>query len=576
MSRSRRHELPVESSWRMVEGEHDSFDTSIVPDDDEDTILSSGPSQLSSQSQGTQGNWSIGGSQDDSTIEDFISKAEDEQVILRSPFQPSMPNAVRRTSRDNANSHSPDPEFYMPRVEVESPRRGSSTRSSRTIRPGDGLRQRQPPTSAMPRRKAEEWNGRGNGQADSKKEPGMVDRMSSAIPSALFEIIAWALGTIGMAVRYAQKPLAAALAIYLVFGGLIMAQNMATKSLYASLSPLCRLPGVSLLVDLPFCKMSDAAQQDRQTDVEYDGLMKVQNQFEDVLEKSASGVALPLEMKRSESSIRDLRTLIKYSDLQVKDELVFEFDGLIDMSKTAANDLQMFNTHVGSAVDSVISVNRWTSRYLDGLVTAEATPKGLISDFTSWIFTPFQPAVFSERDLLNHYVEHTTMVSEKIEGLIVEAHGVLRTLEQAEDHLEVISDLVMRTDKDVQARKTEVLWSVWTVIGANMKDISKLNAQLSLLKRADTQRTTAVRQVSDLIFELVKIQAGLEDLRERVAEPGLAVGSGSNMPLSVHIETIGMGIDRLEDARRRIRAEENDQIQKVIAKGNKGLPEIGA
>ncbi len=58
--------------------------------------------------------------------------------------------------------------------------------------------------------------------------------------------------------------------------------------------------------------------------VEFDGLMDVQDHFEQVLEKSARGVSLPMEMKRSEQSIRDLRTIVRYSNLQSKEELVLE------------------------------------------------------------------------------------------------------------------------------------------------------------------------------------------------------------------------------------------------------------
>ena len=85
--------LPVDGSWRMVDGEHDSFDTSILPsvgpDDDYDDVLmplssgqpSSGfPSQLSSQ----------GGAGSQDSIRDFAKHQDDEQVILREPFRPSM------------------------------------------------------------------------------------------------------------------------------------------------------------------------------------------------------------------------------------------------------------------------------------------------------------------------------------------------------------------------------------------------------------------------------------------------------------------------------------------------------
>lgn len=562
----------MESSWRMVEGENDSFDASVVADEflDDDAPLSTGPSQLSNLSQlsqlssQSQGNWHIGSSQDDSTIQDFIRKADDERVIMRSPFQPSVPVAARRSPRNQDHPHSPDPEFFMPRVDVDSPRRVSSTGSSRTLVPADGqyVRQRAAGRAARggPTKRQQQ------GAAPEEQPLSVSQRMASDLPHALYNIAAWALGVVGMAFRMAQKPLAVALAIYFTFGGLIIAQNMITQSIYSSLSPICRIPGASYL-ELPFCLNGPDMHAGDKPPVEFDGLMNVQERFEEVLEKSANGVSLPMEMKRSEASIRDLRTLVRYSQLQGKEELVLEFDGFIETAKSASNELQKFNSHVGSAVDSVISINRWTSRYLDGLV-ADQAGQGLLSDFTTWIFSPFQPATFSERNLLDKYVEHTALVGDKIADLIIEAQAVLKTLNQAENHLGIIYEFVTRTQETVQSRKDDVLWTIWTLVGANYRRISKLNSQLSLLGRVNSQRSDAVRQVSELLVELEKIQAGLEDLRERVAAPEVAAISPSGpLPLSYHIETIDRGVERLEHARSRIRAIENDRIHEVLARG---------
>ncbi len=224
----------------MVEGEHDSFDTSIVPDE-EDLGLSS-PSQFSG---GSQGQFSIGGSQDDN-IHDFVDKAADEQVILRSPFQPSVPSAARHNPRTGTNNRSPDPKFYMPAVEIESPRRASG-QSSRTIRPGDGadLRQRQGVSTGSPvKRTRSDIAGKSR---HGKPQPS-GDHVSQGLLGAVFDMAARVLGLLRLAFRYVQKPLA----ILFFFGGLIIAQNMVTESIYTSISPLCRLPGASWL-NLPFC-----------------------------------------------------------------------------------------------------------------------------------------------------------------------------------------------------------------------------------------------------------------------------------------------------------------------------------
>ena len=88
--------------------------------------------------------------------------------------------------------------------------------------------------------------------------------------------------------------------------------------MYASLSPICRIPGASLL-NLPFCPVHRVdTSNGPPPPVEFDKLMTVQSKFEEVLEESAGGISLPSDMKRGEASIRDLRQLVRYSQLLSK------------------------------------------------------------------------------------------------------------------------------------------------------------------------------------------------------------------------------------------------------------------
>ncbi|KAI0473636.1 hypothetical protein GGR56DRAFT_648358 [Xylariaceae sp. FL0804] len=552
MARSRQAKIPVEGSWRMVEeGENDSFDTSIVHDPFDDDFISSGQSQLSASSRGLA-------SQD--SIRDFANRADDEQVILRAPFQPSLVS-TRQASVDQETT--PVPEFFMPTVEADGAGR-SSGRSSRTIRPPvsqpQQMRRRGYPPDGSPRK--QNFTMRAHGTGDRPKQT-RAERFSASVPEVFFNSVAWALSILGMALQYAKIPLAALLAIYLCIGAGMMARNMITDSIASSLSPLCHLP----LVDFPFCPDSSSASGGNATEpVEFDELMNVQSQFEKVLEDSAAGVSLPMEMKRTEASVRDLRTMVKYSDLPSRQELVYEFDGYIDRVRQISSDLQTFNTHVGSAVDSVISINRWTSRYIDSIASHREADNGLLSRGIDWLFSPFSPAVFDERMVLDKYIEHTALVSEKISNLIVEAHAALRLLTQAEDHLELIHEQVHRSNGLVKEQRSEVLWNIWTLVGANNQRLHSLRTQLSLLKQVDHQRSSAVSQLVGLVHDLGDIQTKLSDLRDRVAAPQLLDGgsSAAAIPLSVHIETINAGVERLEGARSRIRAEENERLQEAL------------
>lgn len=223
-----------------------------------------------------------------------------------------------------------------------------------------------------------------------------------------------------------------------------------------------------------------------------------------------------------------------------------EFDGFIDTAKIASWDLTKFNSHVGRAVDSVISITRWTSRVLDGIQERE-TSRGIIGAFVNdKLIAPFQPAKFSERLVLDQYVEHTRAVEEEISRLVIEAQALLTVLNNLEDRLEVIHGITVRDGVQVQASKDETLSELWAWLGGHRGKINKLNGQLNLLKEIGNRRKTALAHVSGTLLKLQEISSGLEDLRERVAAPEL-LRDRIDIPLSVHIESIQKGINRLEE-----------------------------
>ncbi|KAH6990920.1 hypothetical protein BKA56DRAFT_573409 [Ilyonectria sp. MPI-CAGE-AT-0026] len=586
-SSPRRRQPRVEDSWRMVEGENDSFDTNILPSLDDSPLLPPSSDSTGLPTQPFSQDGLSFASQD--SIRDFAAHPDDEQVILREPFRPSL-SGINVSASGSSAFRTPDPEFRMPRVDIDSEGTGSG-RTTRGLGIGFGgrddggaVRRRgnvslgSPSKQRSGRRRYDDQDSNYRGREYREERRTFWGQLAGSFPTVILASLSWLFGVITLAFRYAQRPLAVLLAVYLSFGGIIIAQNMATRSISASLSPLCRLPGVTLL-NIPFCPSRDTIITDPSgqppAPVEFDDLMTVQAQFEQVLEKSADGVSLPFEMKRSETAIRDLRSLVRHSDLQARDELLLEFDGYVETARRTASDLQKFNTHVGSAVDAVISINRWTSRYIDTLAPESPdnpiSPSTSLIGWTSWLFHPFQPTVdhmFNERILLDKYIEHTALVSERIATLILEAQAILRLLTKAEDHLALIYDITSRSSADTAQRRESVLWTIWTLVGANSARLNSLAQQLSLLRQVDSQRSSAVAQVSALILELEAIQAGLGDLRDRVAEPALLQGTtGPSIPLTVHIETIDRGVERLEDARRRIRAAENDRVRDALASG---------
>lgn len=245
---------------------------------------------------------------------------------------------------------------------------------------------------------------------------------------------------------------------------------------------------------------------------------------------------------------------------------MLEFDGFIETARIASYDLQRFNSHVGRAVDSVIATTRWTTRVLDGIKEKEAS-RSLISVFiTDKMLGAFQPARYTESALLDQYIQHTQIVEEEINKLITEAQSLLLVLTRLEDKLDVIHSVATRDGIHAKAKKDEILSELWTMVGGNRGKLNTMDKQLSLLQRVGLYRKNAYAHVSGTILRLQQIGSGLEDLRERVGGPAL-LRDRSEIPLSVHLESIERGIERLEEGRMSARRVENEHIKQTIERG---------
>lgn len=487
----------------------------------------------------------------------------DAQTPLRSP------KARQRSSR--ASSTVAPPELIMPSLHADAddgsffqgglPSKDDQTRK-RSTKNG---------RSSSPASR----NGNGNDKGaqarfrigrTSPAQTGGPD-MSDTVVKVLGNVAEWLFDILGGALKALKKPISWVLAIYAFAALLTFAQNLLTNSVYSALSPICRLPGSSFL-HLPMCQSSTSAlkNQDAAAVVEFDQLMSVQSRFEDVLQQSAAGVGLPLDMKRGETSIRDLRQIVRFSQLSSRNELVLEFDGFIETARIASYDLQKFNSHVGRGVDNVLSTARWTQRVLDDLAVKQ-TSRGVIPSFINdKLLAPFQASRSTESRILDQYIQHTKLVSEEIETLITEAQALLWVLQNLEDRLDVIHGIAYRDHEYAQDSKDDVLSQLWTRIGGNRASLAKHDKQIMLLRQCGEYRKTAWAHVSSTILKLQAMRTELEELRERVGSAEL-LRDRADIPLAVHLESIRLGVERLEQGRESTRESQRNYMQGILDKG---------
>jgi hypothetical protein len=502
-----------------------------------------------------------------SPIRNFVKPKRPKERDVPTPLR--SPTSRRRSSR--ASSAAPEPELIMPSLHNDSVGGSWFTGASANK---DISQPRKRISNASTPKTLEA--ARGNGKsAQAQRLNGLtqpLQRSETDIMASLMDILGsiaeWLLDILGGALKALKKPISWVLAIYAFAGLLTLVQNLLTHSVYSALSPICRLPGSSFL-HLSMCESSTPrlSKENAGAAVEFDQLMTVQSRFEDVLEQSAAGVSLPLDMKRGEASIRDLRQVVRFSQLSSRNELVLEFDGFIETARIASYDLQRFNSHVGRGVDNVLATARWTQRVLDDMALKQSS-RGIIPSFISdRILAPFQPLQFTESKLLDQYIQHSRIVSEEIEQLVVEAQALLGVLQNLEDRLEVIHGIAYRDNMHAQVSKDEILSQLWTLLGGNRAALGKYNKQLGLLRQVGEYRKIAWAHVSGTILKLQAMGAELEELRERVGSAEL-LRHRADIPLAVHLESIRLGVERLEQGREAARELEKHHLDRVLERGN--------
>ncbi|KAI9708327.1 MAG: hypothetical protein M1820_004031 [Bogoriella megaspora] len=603
MARGKRSQPRLTESWASMSEDEDSGTTADIEDEDRtapqtNTFIRPTPVRQSPRKKSSLSNSRSAISQAKSPLR-RSSRQSSRQASAGPSNIDSLTNgsSAHMTSMDGTfvenegparqpvhESMHTDASFIMPTVEqvplessfVDPMRQSSSTTPRRRSRlPGRTTPSRDTPAMNEPqldrsevrqRRKSQEAKApRQNRRRASAREtpPEQEPQMFETLwRHLLHPLIRFFFKTITRTLDVIAPFLPFIFAAYVVVGIIMLSLNFATTTLSNALSPLCNLPGSTLIAPRFCIPRTEAAT----APAEFEDLVTLQSAFEEVLESSSSSVAsaLPMDMKRSEASIRDLKHVVQHSNLPSRNELVFEFQGFIDTARAASSDLTRFGSRIGRAVDKIISTNRWTLRVIDDIAYSDAQRGGLEKFFDNML-APFRPRVLGANPLLTQYLAHTSVIEEQIGSLVLEAEALLTILRNLDDRLDVIASVAQRDGVSVTDEKDELLANLWTLLGGNKSGVAKLNNQLKLLREMSRYRKNAWAHVSATVLKLHSIQHGLEDLRDRVAQPGLE--TVEIIPLGVHIENIQMGIERLETQRLESRRVDNEQVQRVLDRG---------
>ena len=385
----------------------------------------------------------------------------------------------------------------------------------------------------------------------------------------LAPLLKYLFSILAIIAEFAKPLLALAAIAWLAFmaiqGGSSYVSNI-TTALQAS---VCIIPGSSFVFS-GLCKYPEDDIPNLFPD--FDAALEAQDVLRSIVHESKDAYKLPSTMKGTESTLRDLRVLIKYSTLQSRSELEVELTSFIDASSEAVRDLTRFNARVGHVIDQVISTNSWTMKILQGL-EEDASSSGAVARFFSSL-SPFGAAPIDVNEAIyNQYVKYISKIRDDISDLIIRAQAIDAILDHLNNQQQLIYEIAVRDGIAVDKSRDELFAQLWTRLGGNRGQRAELARTTSLIQTVHRNRRQAADNIRLTVDRLLQMQAALENLRDGTATPEV-LGYRESLPLNYHIGAIGQHLGRLMDARGEARTLEQNAIRSALGEGTmeKALP----
>ncbi|CAE6522023.1 unnamed protein product [Rhizoctonia solani] len=276
-------------------------------------------------------------------------------------------------------------------------------------------------------------------------------------------------------------------------------------------------------------------------------LVRLQSRLGQVMEDTARSSKVAVDIKDSEMSLRDLRTMVTHSSLSNKDILGRSLKRFVTDAKATGGNLQQFGSRVWGAVDRVVTLNEHTLIMLEN----QPTERGLSKTY--------------QKGLEDIWLQGIGLLDKTLRKLIHEAQDNIGALQRLDERLEGVEELVYAEQEAINDRETELKrqW-VKETLGFNKEKHESHSTSLELLTVVKDNRESALKHVNEALLKLKQMSNDLDDLREGVATPMMITGS-SNIPIETHIKSIRSGTERLVNGQTRMRQIEDDYRREKFA-----------
>ncbi|KAF2017934.1 hypothetical protein BU24DRAFT_162295 [Aaosphaeria arxii CBS 175.79] len=357
-------------------------------------------------------------------------------------------------------------------------------------------------------------------------------------------LLKYLLTTVGYVGYWMQPYLALGLAMVILWFALSYAAFTMQTTMSATLAPLCNLPGSSYLSMCAHTSTTPTASQA----APFDDLMAVQGTLADVLSSAKDTSMLPSTMKESELGFRQVRSIVRHTQLPSRPGLINELDNFIETARQASQDLTVYNSKLTHLVNRVIRLNKSTRETLEGIAEKEVNTSSLerlldsINPWKLWI----APIPDSQQLIFQRYVTHISLVKPYFTDPIKRGESLLAALNSMEDKLDDIANIAVEDDVKITTDREILLSQLWTKLGGHQVKRKPQEGHLNILSQLMHQKRLAASHVGTTLLKLNTIVAELGKLQETANATGLVPWDDSR-PWTLHFADIEDQIEQFTD-----------------------------
>lgn len=504
--------LPEEGSWRVVDGENDSFDTSILPSAsfEEDPYFAAGypssgqpssalPSQISSLGGGH------GSAESQDSIRDFSRHHEDENVILRDPFRPTMSRTlssptrkavVRRRQRIFQEEPSmAEDETSQNYNEGRISGQKNSMWSNNTIehpsriqtQDGAPYNLKSQTVSAFP-------------ISNSPTVSNLRTRSSFNVTSIL-----WTLSILIVMLL---------LIGYVVIASIIIFRNLTEYPLSLATLPLCHLPVIGIFIPCP--KLAGITSTGASLPcVDFGDFASAHIALEDVAGQQHEFVALPSEAEQADPALDHLRSVLEADTVAHKKRVLRAFDEYNITSTKIRHGVRDIQASITMATRKVSALAESVAQNIESSLVVESSPTSASARFTSWLFSPLRiPKEEIDSYLIRQlFDEHAEQLLGVVARLRQPMAHIANLLNEAGHQVRIIIYLTPEPPGEVDGSQGTLGFNLWTLLAVKNVQLSQVHRSLTALNKLVVHHSNLTVRTRHFAQDLDALERDLKSKR---------------------------------------------------------------